>query len=473
MFSFRTELLPHQKTAVEKLGRLRVGALFMEMGTGKTRTALELVARRLAAGKIEQVLWLAPCALQRTRTIEAEVERHCPELESAITVRGIESLSGSDRLFVELQALVAAAPTMLVVDESLLVKNHTAKRTLRVKALADACRYKLILNGTPTSKSAADLFAQYDILDWRILGFRSYYSFAARHVVIDPERPGIFETRHEQELLDKAAPYTYQVKKAECVKLPPKTYDTEYFSLGSLHMWHYRDALSSYLDAADQISERGGDSSLGVYKMLMAARLITSGLEITTADDPFEPFVTRPYYERPRDNPRVKALLDVVARDSGPCIVWCCFRHEVDDVTTALSEVYGEGTCAQFFGEQNAKERATAIDDFRAGRAQFLVANKQCGGFGLNLQHCSRMVFYSNDWDWGTRAQAEDRCHRIGQTEQVRVTDLVATLTFDSRILSSLWKKEDVCDSIRGGLHRLRDELRRVACQEDDDAKGV
>ena len=44
---FKTELLDHQRKAVDKLKKLKVGALFMEQGTGKTRTALELINIRL------------------------------------------------------------------------------------------------------------------------------------------------------------------------------------------------------------------------------------------------------------------------------------------------------------------------------------------------------------------------------------------------------------------------------------------
>ena len=46
---FKTELYEHQQEAVDKLIRLKVGALLMEMGTGKTRTALEIESRRLDA----------------------------------------------------------------------------------------------------------------------------------------------------------------------------------------------------------------------------------------------------------------------------------------------------------------------------------------------------------------------------------------------------------------------------------------
>ena len=60
-----TDLYDYQREAVEKLSHVKVGALYMEMGTGKTRTALELIRRRLAAGKVSQVLWLCPYSVSR------------------------------------------------------------------------------------------------------------------------------------------------------------------------------------------------------------------------------------------------------------------------------------------------------------------------------------------------------------------------------------------------------------------------
>lgn len=50
-----TELLPHQQAAVNHLRRLKVGALFMDMGTGKSRTVLELAAMR--TGKWDRIFW--------------------------------------------------------------------------------------------------------------------------------------------------------------------------------------------------------------------------------------------------------------------------------------------------------------------------------------------------------------------------------------------------------------------------------
>ena len=52
-----------KKQGADKMLKLKIGALFMDMGTGKTRLALELVCRRLEAGKVKHVLWLCPCTM--------------------------------------------------------------------------------------------------------------------------------------------------------------------------------------------------------------------------------------------------------------------------------------------------------------------------------------------------------------------------------------------------------------------------
>ena len=59
MMTIETSLLPHQEEAVKKLSKLKVGALFMEQGTGKTRTASSLTDVLSRGGYITNILFLA------------------------------------------------------------------------------------------------------------------------------------------------------------------------------------------------------------------------------------------------------------------------------------------------------------------------------------------------------------------------------------------------------------------------------
>ena len=62
----KTRLYEYQSKAVDKLSKLKVGALYMEQGTGKTRTALEIIKNKMSKGKVEVVLCFALVRLKIT-----------------------------------------------------------------------------------------------------------------------------------------------------------------------------------------------------------------------------------------------------------------------------------------------------------------------------------------------------------------------------------------------------------------------
>lgn len=138
-------------------------------------------------------------------------------------------------------------------------------------------------------------------------------------------------------------------------------------------------------------------------------------------------------------------------------IIFCKFQSEIDDITNIINSKYGKDTAVPFTGDLTQKKRQNNLDLFQT-TSQYLVANKQCGAYGLNLQFCSYIIFYSNDWNYGTRSQAEDRVHRIGQTENVHIVDICAADTLDERILKCLDKKENLVDSIREEIEKNKDK---------------
>ncbi|HQC36926.1 MAG TPA: DEAD/DEAH box helicase [Thermotogota bacterium] len=439
----KTDMYQHQIDAVEKMRRIRVGALYMEMGTGKTRAALELAARRIETGKVKKVLWLCPCSVKAT--IKRELDKHATqELKSKIDIYGIESLSGSTKLYLKLMNTAMKTPTFLIVDESNLVKNPRARRSVRIQSLSEITKYKLILNGTPISKNMADLYSQWRILDWRILGFKSYYTFASRHIKYDEKIRGrIKEITNSEEILNKIAPYTFQVRKDECIDLPPKTYSEQSFNMTTQQRYHYEKVKREYLSEIDELRPST------IYRLFTAVQHVVCGRRVTSME--IERMRTDPFFDDPHDNPRSQLLLDLISQTEGKVIIWCRYTHEIDTITELLTEEYGEGSTVKFFGALKLKEREASIESFSRD-ARFFVANKTCAGYGLNLQFCNYMIYYSNDWDWATRTQSEDRVHRIGQTENVHIVDISASSTIDNRILSCLRKKENMVESFKSRL---------------------
>lgn len=437
----KNKLLFHQREAVEKLSKIKVGALFMEQGTGKTITALELCRMRLEQGKIDRIIWLCPCSAKQN--IKQEILKHAPdEILDKVTICGIETLSSSDRANVYLLDMVQAYRCYLVVDESLLVKNPMALRTKSILRLAERCTYKLILNGTPISRNEADLFSQMYLLDWRILGYRSYWAFAANHLEYDPNIKGkIIRCLNTDHLARKIAPYSYEKKKDECMTLPPKRDHGIPFHLTKEQWEHYEFVADELLLQLDEIKPET------IYRLFSGVQAVACGRRVTFLNN--DHMRSAPFFKDPRDNPRIQELLDLIDRiNDEKCIIFCTYQSDVAQITELLNQIYGENSAVPFNGTLPGRKRGKAVESFRDG-ARFFVANRKCAGYSLNLQFCSNVIYYSNEWDLATYLQSQDRVHRYGQTKDVHIWEIYAAGTIDEKIQRSLLRKENLLVSFK------------------------
>lgn len=450
--TFLTDLLPHQIPAVDKLGKLKIGALFMDTGTGKTRTALELLKQRLDKGYIDKVLWLCPCSV--IENLKQDLIRHCGDIPPEIKICGIESISASGRIYLELLEYIDSK-TYLIVDESSLVKNPKAIRSQRIEMLADKCTHKLILNGTPITRCEADLYQQFRLLDWEILGYKSYWSFAANHLEYKEVRvPGGGKVRTNQivrchntdYLAAKVDPYSYQVKKEDCFELPKKCYSIQTAYMTYDQAWHYDEVKEDFLSQVDEL-----DSST-IYRLFTACQHVASGRKVSDEKGYIE---TSDLFNSWRENPRVICLQSLVKRIDGKCIIFAKYQREIEEIK-AMLDANGL-SWAEFTGNVSLKDRDKSIEEFR-GDTQFLLANKTCGAFGLNLQFCHNMIFYSNDFNYGTRLQAEDRIHRFGQTEECWIYDIVMEHTIDGFINDNLGKKGGLVEAFKKEMKKMKEK---------------
>lgn len=442
----------------------------MEQGTGKTRTALELIKIRLEKGRIDHAIWLCPCSVKEN--LRRDIILHVGnEPKDLITICGIETLSSSIKENIRLLELVQEKKCYLIVDESNLVKNIKAKRTNNIIRLAEHCTYKLILNGTPITRNEADLFAQWYILDWRVLGYKSYWSFAANHLEYSEIIPGkLVRCLNVDYLAEKIAPYTYQVKKEECLDLPEKTYEKVYYNLTYEQDKHYEEVADKLFFYVDEFEPNT------IYRLFTGLQNVISGYKVDVIENEYEIDDEGDMYGKNKikktsvlgmnksnfffkieDNPRIQKLLEIIDNIDDKIIIFAKYTDEINNIVEILNKKYGEDSAVAFNGELNQKKRNENLDKFR-DKSSFLIANKQCGAYGLNLQFCSYIIYYSNDWDYATRSQSEDRVHRIGQKkENVHIIDICASHTLDERILKCLERKENLVDAFKYEIEHTKD----------------
>lgn len=432
----KTPLFPFQAEAYNKLIKLKVGALYLEMGLGKTRTTLELVQRRFELGKIDRVLWFCPCST-KTNLVE-QIKTHS-NLLTIIDIVGLETISLSDKTYTYVYDLVKKYKYMLVIDESNFVKNHRAIRSKRIITISNFCKYRLLLNGTPITRNEMDFYSQWFILDWRILGYSSFNKFSKNHLVWDEKRKKVVRVLNADYLTNRIAPFSYSVSKKDFVNVSKKHY-TVFFEMEFYQKKHYNRFVEFF--SQNILKE---ENLATIYMLLNCLQHITSGRKIKK----IEKTKTLDFFQNKR-NPRIKTLLKTLEKIPAKekIIIWCKYTKEIEEIHKVLSDVYGANQISLLYGGLTQREREIELEKFKRN-TRFLLGNKKTGGYGLNLQIANFMIFYNNDFDWGTRLQAEDRIHRIGQKNNCTYIDLVAKDTIDVQIIKNLQKKENLVDKLK------------------------
>lgn len=461
-FETTTSLLPHQRRAVEKLLPLRVGALFMEMGTGKSRTAIEFIRRR--CGKLSKVVWCCPVSLKDT--VEQEIRKHTDAedifiFDDRVTKRnippaswyivGLESVSSSIRVAVAVEKLIDRR-SMVIVDESSYIKGPFSKRSRRLTLFAQRARYRMILTGTPVSQGIVDLYSQLQFLSPEILGYNSFYSFAKNHLEYSQEFPGLIVASHNiPYIAAKIAPYVYQVTKSECLDLPGKLYDQLTFHMTLEQLILYHDTKEEFLDRL----ENRPDWATGplIFGMFTALQEIACGFLRKREKGGFkleEVAHHRLYY-----------LNEAISRNPGKTIIWCKYQYDVEQIGKYLTSEFGADSFGTFCGNVKPADRQREIDKFR-GPARFFLATIQCGGHGLTLNEAENVIFYNNGFKYSDRLQAEDRSHRIGQTRRVTYIDLWCSCGVERRIRQAHEVKGDAVEMFRAEVEKIKNSREKL-----------
>jgi len=124
-------------------------------------------------------------------------------------------------------------------------------------------------------------------------------------------------------------------------------------------------------------------------------------------------------------------------------------------------------------GSMNFLDRQENIDKFNTDPDQciFLLSTR-AGGLGINLTAADTCIIYDSDWNPQQDLQAQDRCHRIGQTKPVMVYRLVTANTFDQRIVERAAAKRKLEKMIihrskfKAGAESVSSSLQSISPQE-------
>jgi SNF2 family DNA or RNA helicase len=467
-------LMDHQRRAVEKLSRIKVGALFMDMRTGKSRTAMELAVPRLMTGRAKRVVWF--CPTDSMETIAEEVEKHLPGSsvhvmgdktkpgtipEATWYIVGLEGLSSSLRIFQVCRELTNGA--FVIVDEAGMCANHRAIRTRRLMQMAEKMPYRLILDGTPIGNGIEDLYAPITWLSPKILGYWSYRQFAVRHLEFSDEpgrRRRVTHRKNIGVITAKIAPYVFQVRREECFDLPKETWSEEHFSMTNWQRTIYEEAKKRILCHVEAFD--WGDAT--IYRLFSALQRIACGFMwnwrsiVQMDNDTLEPGAS--LFDDIETNPRAQLLLRVAERiePDRQVLVWCKYAGCVDTAAATLRARFGADAVETYDGRVGDADRTERRQRFQAGGFRWLVLNQATAARALDLSAANYHIHYSTTFKGRDRRQCEARTQAPTQKHSVAHIDLVARDSIEGMIQRCLGNKQDAAKTFRDQLAVIRAE---------------
>ncbi|AQK54391.1 Protein PHOTOPERIOD-INDEPENDENT EARLY FLOWERING 1 [Zea mays] len=118
------------------------------------------------------------------------------------------------------------------------------------------------------------------------------------------------------------------------------------------------------------------------------------------------------------------------------------------DVLEEFINLYGY-TYLRLDGSTPPEERQTLMQRFNTNPKFFLfILSTRSGGVGINLVGADTVIFYDSDWNPAMDQQAQDRCHRIGQTREVHIYRLISESTIEENILKKANQKRALDDLV-------------------------
>ena len=472
-YTFKTQPRSYQEKALQFSWQKESFAYYMDMGTGKTKTSIDLFSAYFQCGEIDRLLVVTKFSTRMNW--EREFGIHCPipyevaVLDTSkpkifdafntsysdalkILIVGTESLAaGSASTYAE-KFVNTSTRVGMIVDEAHMIKTHNAVRAKNAVKIGRGAKYKLVMTGTPIANAPLDLYMQFEFLDENIIGTGDFFSFRNRYAVMGGfEGKQIIGYQNMEELIELVSPYVYQVRKSEVLtELPPKVYEIREVRFNE-------EQRNLYTSIAKKNRAVMGDRGLTVNTVLermLRLQEICGGI-VTFERNPDLWNSSKYEHSRiPGNNPKIEELLSITEEYQVSTIVWCRFIEEIHMVSEALRAKYGDDQVVEIYGNVSEKDRDHNVQElFQKKKARFLVGNASTGGTGLNMTAAELVVYFSNSFNYVERDQSEDRAHRIGQTKSVLYIDLVMEKSVDGAILEALQNKKNVSEFVRESIN--------------------
>lgn len=383
----------YQKTIIR--WALRKGRACIFAGTGLGKTLMELAwAENVQRFSKWRVLVLAPLAV--SDQIVAEGERFGVKVKKIRTESDIDGPGVYVTNYAKLHMVKGHEWCGIVLDESSIIKHHDGATKAELIEFADGIEYRLASTATPAPNDWMELASHAEFL-----GVCSRAEMLSTYFVHDG---------------------------GETQKWRLKGHAVTPF-------WKWVCSWGALLQSPEDIGFDGSRHKLPELRQHLAS--ITSNSLL-----PGELFVVeaatlqeRLAAKRKTVDERVAETARVVASHPDEVwVVWCHLNSESDALAESIPG------SVELRGDQDEATKERILREFAEGKIRVLIGKPSMCGFGLNWQHCSKMIFVGLNDSWEQIYQAIRRCWRFGQKRPVDVWFVAADI--EGNVVANIERKD-------------------------------
>lgn len=435
--------------------------LDMDMGTGKTRVAIDVI---LGRSDVKRVLVVCPKAVVPVWRIN--INKFYPNDENiqiwdkqSCTIR---VKSASIREFVKINADTAKVIVvvnydavwrdpmgdlmrqlnfdMVILDESHRIKAAGSKVSKYLALLGKSVPYKMCLSGTPMANSPLDIYGQYRFLDPSIFG-TNHAMFLSQYAIMSCTTPPfVVGCKNLQELNDKFSSIAYTCKMTDIKdrlklpeKLPPNLIEL------SLSTKDYETCKMLNKEFIAECTNGQFVVLNNVLGKVLRLQQITSGFCVAQASPEDTPTTVELNHTKAD---ALKELLCDMSKNE-KVVVFCVFKHDI----ASVHDVCHSLGISSF-------ELSGSVNTYKAWQeceGGVIAVQIQAGAEGIDMT-CSRMcVYYSLPHSLSLYEQSKARLYRPGQEHRVLFSYLLCKNTIDELIFNTLNNKRDLIADVKSG----------------------
>ncbi|UOE95894.1 SNF2-related protein [Alkalihalobacillus sp. LMS39] len=472
------EPYPHQievaNTVIEKMNGKAI--LADEVGLGKTIEAGLILKEYMIRGLVKKALILVPASLVSQWAYELNQKFHIPAVAQKkayvweqfdVVVASMDTAKRQPHYDIVMEQDY----DLIIIDEAHKLKNPKTKNYEFVKKLKK--KFCLLLTATPVQNKLEEIFNLVSLLKPGHLGDLSSFEKSYRSGKRSPKNEEQLRELVNKVMVRNRREETGITWTKRIVETVPITFSKEEREL--------YDAISALKENKDILTNH--------FALLTLQREICSSREAAfmtlknMIEKAQEENKTIPQAESFMEmignisvNSKAEKALEIIKQINGKVIIFTEYR---------ATQLY-----LQWYLKQNGISSVPFRGGFKRGKkdwmrqlfqnhAQVLIAT-EAGGEGINLQFCSHIINYDLPWNPMRIEQRIGRIHRLGQKEDVRIYNFAVEDTIEQHILSLLYEKINLFESVIGELDdilsklelpSLEDHIQEILYHSDSDGE--